>query len=216
MRNYEGRRTRTDGSRTPAGFVRASTLSLGLASVLLTAAGCASTSAKARTDPAPLTIPEPPPRLIEPLPEVAAMPVPEPERRDPVPPAPRLPPRQRDTGQATRSDPKPVDPAAKPLDPVPVTEAPLPPAPERRAELRTPETANEQTAAREVQETIDRASRTLGRIDYKTLAKDGQEQYNTAKNFIDQAKQALEARNYIHAKFSADKADTIAKGLTGR
>ncbi|MGH9313322.1 MAG: hypothetical protein ACRD1S_09000 [Vicinamibacterales bacterium] len=176
----------------------------------MSASGCASTTAKTRSDPAPLAIPEPPPRLIEPLPEVAEMPPPEPERRDPAPPAPRVTRPPRDT-QAARPDPKP-DPA-KPSDLV-VVEGPVPSAP--RAELRTPETADEEEAARGVRETLDRASKTLARIDYRTLGKEGQEQYNTAKRFMEQAEEALRARNPIAAKYLAEKADTLAKGLTGR
>lgn len=195
---------------TSAVVFRTSTVLLSLLSVLLSASGCASTTAKTRSDPAPLAIPEPPPRLIEPLPEVAEMPPPEPERRDPAPAAPRVTRPPRDT-QAARPDPKP-DPT-KPSDLV-VVEGPVPSAP--RAELRTPETADEEEAARGVRETLDRASKTLARIDYRTLGKEGQEQYNTAKRFMEQAEEALRARNPIAAKYLAEKADTLAKGLTGR
>jgi hypothetical protein len=210
MRQFGCRRTKAEGMAPSAGVFRTSTLLLALLSVGLGASGCASTTAKTRSDPAPLAIPEPPPRLIEPLPEVAEMPPPEPERHDPVPPAPRITRPPRDTG-AARPDPKP-DPA-KPVEPPPVVETPIPSAP--RAELRTPETANEEMS-REVRDTLDRASKTLGRVDYRTLAKDGQEQYNTAKRFMEQAEEALRARNQIAAKYLADKADTIAKALTGR
>jgi histone H3/H4 len=188
--------------------LRASIPLLGLVCVLSGAAACASTKAQTRSDPTPLEIPEPPPRLIEPLPEVAEMPPPEPERRDPVPPAPRLTRPPRDAGQASRSEPKP-DPAKTP-DPIPAVEVPPPAAP--RAELRTPDPVDDQG----VREILDRASKALGRVDYRKLAKEAQEQYNTATRFMEQAKEALQARNQIAAKYLAEKADTIAKELTGR
>ena len=67
-----------------------------------------------------------------------------------------------------------------------------------------------------VREILDRASKALGRVDYRKLAKEAQEQYNTATRFMEQAKEALQARNQIAAKYLAEKADTIAKELTGR
>jgi hypothetical protein len=156
----------------------------------------------------PLEIPEPPPRLIEPIPEVAEIPAPEPERRESVPPLPRPTGPKREGVQANRSEPKP-DPA-KPIDPVPTPEPPAPAPP--RAELRTPDTVDDQV----VNQTIDNARRMLDRVDYQKLGKEAQEQYNTAKRFMDQAKEALAAKNLIAAKYLADKAETIAKDLTGR
>lgn len=181
---------------------------LGFICLVATAAACASARGQTRTDPTPLEIPEPPPRLIEPLPEVAAIPAPEPERREAVPP---LPPRTRPPREAVpanRIEPKPD--ASKSSEPIPAVEPP-PPAPPR-AELTTPDSVGDKN----VREIIDRASRVLGRVDYQKLAKEGQEQYNTGMRFIEQAKEALEARNLIAAKYLADKADTIAKELTGR
>ena len=188
--------------------LRVSLRLVALAGALAGAAACASTRAQTRTDPAPLDIPEPPPRLIEALPEVAEIPAPEPERRASVPPLPRPAPRNRETVTANRAEPKPD--AAKPPDPIPAVEPPPPAAP--RAELRTPDSAGD----KEIREIIDRASKALGRVDYQKLGKEGQEQYNTGMRFIEQAKEALDARNQIAAKYLADKADTIAKELTGR
>lgn len=211
MLKYEGRGTKAEAMATSAVGFGTSTVLLSLLSVLLSASGCASMTAKTRSDPAPLAIPEPPPRLIGPLPEVVEIAPPEPERRDPVPPAPRVTRPPRDS-QAARPDPKP-DPA-KPAEKVPVLEGPVPSAP--RAELRTPETADEEEAARPVREMLDRASKTLARVDYRTLGREGREQYDTATRFMEQAKEALSARNPIAAKYLAEKADTLAKGLTSR
>lgn len=181
----------------------------------LTLAGgsaCARATAKARTDPAPLAIPQPPPRLIEPLPEVEEFPTVEPERRETPPPPPRTT-KPRDNG-APRSEPK-ADP--KPPETAPPAEVPpVPPPPAPRAELRIPEVADEDKAARKVRDTIASAKKTLEKVDYQTLGKEGQEQYNTAKRFMDQADEAMKARNHIAAQYLADKAETLAKGLTGR
>jgi hypothetical protein len=192
----------------PAVAFRAPLALLGLVCLASGAAGCASTRAQTRSDPAPLEIPEPPPRLIEPLPEIAEIPAREPERRDPTPTAPRRPPPAREPSQASRVEPKPD--AAKPPDPIPAVDPPAPAAP--RAELRTPDTVDDRT----VNQVLDNAKRMLERVDYQKLGKEAQEQYNTAKRFMDQASEALNAKNLIAAKYLADKADTIAKELTGR
>jgi hypothetical protein len=174
-------------------------------------AACASAAARARTDPAPLSIPDPPPRLIEPLPEVAELPAEEPERPEtPAPPVRSSRPNRENGSRETKAaeNPKPVEPVPEPPAPA------LPPAP--RAELRTPEMADEDATARKVRDTLDAAAKTLAKVDYRSLGKEGQEQYNTAKRFMEQAEEALRARNQIAAKYLADKADTIATALTGR
>jgi hypothetical protein len=213
MRPHRNRRRTAEIMRASGSVFRASVLSLTLLGVMAGAAGCGSKTVKARTDPSPLAIPEPPPRLIEPLPEVVEIPPPEPARPEPAPPAPRINRPPREPGQArTNPDPKP-DPAKAP-DPLPAVEGPVPSAP--RAELRVTESGGELAAERGVKDIIDRAKRTLDKVDYRTLGKDAQEQYNTAKRFADQAEEALKARNPIAAKYLAEKAETIAKELTGR
>lgn len=192
----------------PAVAFRAPLALLGLVYLASVAAGCASTRAQTRSDPAPLEIPEPPPRLIEPLPELAEIPAREPERRDPAPSAPRLTKPARESTQASRAEPKPD--AAKPPEPTPTVEPPPPAAP--RAELRTPDTVDDQA----VNQILDNATRMLERVDYQKLGKEGQEQYNTARGFKEQAIEALKARNQIAAKYLAEKAEKIAKELTGR
>jgi hypothetical protein len=181
-------------------------------SVILTlaaAAGCARAAANPRTDPAPLAVPEPPPRVIEPLPEVEELPMIEPERREAPMPLPRPARPAKDNG-STRAEPKP-EPAKPPEVPIePPAPVPVPAAP--RAELRTPEVADD-LAVREI---LDRAAKTLAKVDYRSLGKEAREQYDTAKRFMEQADEALRARNHIAAKYLAEKADTIAKGLTGR
>jgi hypothetical protein len=63
---------------------------------------------------------------------------------------------------------------------------------------------------------MDRASKLLAKVDYKALRRDGRQQYDTAKGFIEQADEALRARNPVAAQYLAGKAETIAKGLAGR
>jgi hypothetical protein len=67
-----------------------------------------------------------------------------------------------------------------------------------------------------VRETLDRAAKMLAKVDYRSLRREGKQQYDTAKRFIEQADEALGSRNYIAALYLAGKAETIAKGLTGR
>jgi hypothetical protein len=193
---------------TSAVAFRASVNLLGLVVLLSGVAACASTRAQSRTDPAPLEIPEPPPRLIEPIPEVAEIPAPEPERRESVPPLPRPTRPTREVARTDRTEPKPD--AAKPTEPVPTLEPPPPAAP--RAELRTPDSVDDQ----EVREILDNAKRMLDRVDYQKLGKEGQVQYDTANRFREQADEALRAKNQIAAKYLAEKAEKIAKELTGR
>jgi hypothetical protein len=187
-----------------------------LIGLLPLASACASATAKARTDPTPLAIPEPPPRVVDPLPEVDELPA-EPIRREPVAAMPSRPSRPtRENGGAPKTDPK-TEPAKSP-EPV-ATEAPptAPPAPPSlRAELRTPETVDEAGAERQVRDTVDRAGRLLAKVDYRSLRREGRQQYDTSKRFIEQAEEAMRARNYVAAQYLADMAETIAMGLTGR
>jgi hypothetical protein len=83
-------------------------------------------------------------------------------------------------------------------------------------ELRTPETADDQQASRQVRDTLERARGLLQQIDYRRLGREARAQYDTAKQFMDHAEEALRARNYVAAKYLADKADTIARQLSGR
>ncbi|HXH07876.1 MAG TPA: hypothetical protein VNI83_14925, partial [Vicinamibacterales bacterium] len=100
-------------------------------------------------------------------------------------------------------EPEPVEPA-KPAGPPPVPE------------LRTPETADDQQASRQVRETLERARGLLQQVDYRRLGQEARAQYDTAKQFMDHAEEALRVRNYVAARYLADKADTIARQLSGR
>lgn len=186
-----------------------------LLGVLAGAAGCATATARSRTDPTPLSIPEPPPRVVEQLPDVEEVPA-EPPRREPSgATSPMRPARSaRENGTVAKAEPKTEPPKAEPgpVEPPATPTGPPPPRPE----LRTPETADEATAERDVRDTMDRAAKLLAKVDYRSLRREGRDQYDTAKRFIEQADEALKARNPVAAQYLAGKAETIAKGLTGR
>jgi flagellin-specific chaperone FliS len=67
-----------------------------------------------------------------------------------------------------------------------------------------------------VRDTLSRAAGTLGRIDYRNLSQPARLQYDMAKHFMEQADEALKAKNYTAAQLMAEKAETIAKELSGR
>jgi hypothetical protein len=175
----------------------------------LVAAGCGTARAtQARHEP--LVVPQPPPRIIAPAPEPESPPRPviDPE---PVPPLPRA---ARPAPQ--RTDTKPTEPA--PDTPAATAAPAATPAPTSGAapELRTVEAPDDQRATKQVRETLDRANRTLGTVDYRNLSQAAKLQYDMAKRFIEQAEEAVKAKNYTAALLMSEKADTIAKELSGR
>jgi hypothetical protein len=60
---------------------------------------------------------------------------------------------------------------------------------------------------------LSQAARDLGRVNYQTLDADGRTQYDTARRFMQQADEALKARNVVFAGKLADKAATLASVL---
>jgi hypothetical protein len=177
---------------------------------LVLVSGCATVKSASATRE-PLVVPPAPPRVIVPAPLPAQeAPMLEPE---PVPPLPRP---SRQSRETQRAEPKPADHAAPgPTEAESVIKGPVPavaPAPE----LRTVETPDDAKATRLVRDTLERAGRTLGGIDYRALPQPSQLQYDMAKRFIEQSEEALRARNYTAAQLMAEKAETIAKELSGR
>jgi hypothetical protein len=185
-----------------------------LVSLVPIVSACASVSAK--TNPAerpPLSVPPPPPRVIESAPQPDPVPEPVPELPAAPAPAPRSRP-TRDSG-SRQEPPKSPDPkggeatAAEPVGPAP---APAQPAPQ----LRTPQTADSSEAERNVRSTIDRANRSLGGVNFAPLSNDRKKAYNDAKMFIQQAEEALKQGNFVFAQGVATKAETLARELAGR
>ena len=61
-----------------------------------------------------------------------------------------------------------------------------------------------------IRELLGRAARDLSRVNAGALNTDGRAQYDTARRFLQQAEDALKARNIVFAGRLADKAATMA------
>jgi hypothetical protein len=180
---------------------------------LTASGGCASAQAKAADRPA-LAVPPPPARVIEPA-EIAAEPVPElpgppsgapansaaPRSSRPASPKPAA-------GETKPADPKPADPVPPPVEPPPPA---VPPA-----QLRTPQTADPNGAARAVRTTLDTARGLLNTVDFGAQSNERKKAYNDAKLFMQQAEDALKEGNLGLAQGIASKAETLARELAGR
>jgi len=118
----------------------------------------------------------------------------------------------------TPSAVKPPDaaPPAPPATPPPAAATPPPVAAERPSTppseppptLQT--TANPGAAEQRTKAALVNATRDLGRIDVRTLSADAKAQYDIARRFVEQANDALNARNFDFAQQLADKAATLA------
>jgi hypothetical protein len=172
--------------------------------------GCATLHARSRSAGPPLDVPPPPARVVpiasqpivpaepptvddvsrpapEPIPSSSSPPPPARVDREPAPSRPETP---ADTGAATA-------PAPAPNTPPPV--------------LQT--TANPTEAEQKTRTSIENAKRDLGRIDLKRLNGEAERQYRIARRFVEQAEEALRARNPVFAQQLADKAATLAAAL---
>lgn len=170
-------------------------------------AGCAKARAEAVPAGPPLAMTAPPSRILAPVeqpleagpavPEMPAAPAP----RAPVPPPVRRPvPASVPAEAEVRPEPTPV-----------VTSPVVEPGRELRAAPSTADAA----AERQVRDLLTRATRSLGRVDYRRLSIEGRSQYEQAKRFSDQAEDALRDRNFPFAATLADKAATLAAQLEG-
>lgn len=141
--------------------------------------------------------PPPPPRVIadyrEPEPTPVAPPVE--ETVAPAKPAPR-PPRPEQKPEPAVTTPEPVDTAARPVAAPSLTLTPTP--------------GSEAQTVTAIRELLGRAARDLSRVNAGALNRDGRAQYDTARRFLQQAEEALKARNIVFAGRLADKAATMA------
>jgi hypothetical protein len=177
-----------------------------------TAAGCATTKAKAPVAPLALEVPPPPGRVIvppepDPPPPAAA---PEPEARTQKPTrtraaAPRPDPRADAKGTAAKPETPPVADTSKPAS----TTA------SGTVTLQQELPASPDEMVRRVRQQLDQAKGDLGRVNYGALNADGKSQYDTAKRFIEQADQALKDKNVVLAGKLAEKAASLA-AVVGR
>jgi hypothetical protein len=179
-----------------------------LSAVLLPAAACAAAQAKAPVGPVALDMAPVPPRVIDPapLPEPAMIPLIEElplPPATPAPPKPRPQPRERVEAKP-EAKPEPAEP-----DPVIPPPALVPP-------LRTGTSANGPEADRQIKEILGRANRLLEGVDRNSLSEDGKANFDSAKDSINRAEEALRASNWVLARSVADRAENIAKRLGGR
>ena len=178
---------------------------------LLAGTGCARTKPVAVPTVVALDVPPPPARVISTPPEPVA-PV---ESTTVERPAPAARPSRGARSAAARPDmPKTADTArtdnGSAASASAVTEAAAAPAPL----LRTPQTADESNAQRRTNEILGRATELLNRVNASSLGQQARQQHDTARRFVDQARQAIVERNYVLASYLADKAETLAKGLS--
>jgi hypothetical protein len=173
---------------------------------LAVSAACASAQAKSPPALPNLEVPPAPPRVVEttPLPE-PALPEPVSELPPPAPAAPRQRPPAR---EPARTEPKVETP---PAEPPPAAAPPAAPTPQ----LLTPATADRAEASRQVRDTIERAKKTLGSINYQRLTTTRRAEYDRANLMIKEAEQAVKGEKFDYAKSLADKAESIAKELQG-
>ncbi len=109
--------------------------------------------------------------------------------------------------QATTLPPSTATACASRPREVSATPAPAPPS----LTLQTPAASGQ--AEQSVRTLLAKAARDLGRVDYQMLDNDGKAQYDTARRFMQQADEALKARNVRFAGTLADKAATMAAVL---
>jgi hypothetical protein len=167
--------------------------------VLLTASlGACAAKAQVRSEvEVPLLDPPPPPPRV-----VAAYPEPEPLTIAPTaePVAPSKP-----TPRPARPEQRP-EPPANAAEPV---ESAVRPAPPPSLTL-TPTPGSEAQTVSAIRDLMGRAARDLSRVNAGALNTDGRSQYETARRFLQQAEDALKARNIVFAGRLADKAATMA------
>jgi len=86
--------------------------------------------------------------------------------------------------------------------------------PRRRHRERSKRPRTSKPLSAKIRTTLTDASRRLGRIDYRSLSVEGKAQYDIAKRFVEQAEEALVAKNLLFASQLADKASVLAALLT--
>ena len=187
-----------------------------LAWLAVMATGCARLHARAEPISPPLEIPSPPPRVITAtLPATAtATATTEAIPPDPVPVAPELPadagarrpPRGAPAAPAARQEKPPEAPAPVPARPAATT----PPSPTLQTTTKVEE------VEQRVRASIAQASRDLSRINSRALNAEAKAQYDIARRFVEQAGDALRAKNFVFAEQLAYKASTLATLLLGQ
>ena len=162
------------------------------------AGGCATSRGQVLIPPVTLEAPLPPPRVV--IPQLL-----EPdEPAAPVTPSPAAPQPAAAKGKPSTSGSKPVE---KP-DPAPVT----PVVPEPAAPVLQP-VPNAEQLELATRNRLDAAERELNALNPRELNSEAQAHYQRAKSFIQQARAALQNRNYPFAEQLAKNAATLASFL---
>ena len=173
--------------------------------------GCAAKAATVADGP-PLATPDPPPRELGPVEDLAAVPITTATPEAPVAAIPRPEPASRTAARnSTPSKPEPAteQPAPPPAQPVvaatPIIESPR--------ELRAAPSAVAAAEEKKVREVLQRAAATLNKVDYQRLNQERRNQYEQSKTLSEQADAALRDRNIPYAMTLADKARQLADDL---
>ena len=106
---------------------------------------------------------------------------------------------------------RPDRPEPAPVSPEPVQETARAAAPPSLTLTPSPGTETQTAAA--IRDLMARAARDLARVNQAALNADGRTQFDTARRFLQQAQEALNARNIVFAGKLADKAATMAAVL---
>lgn len=168
--------------------------------VFLTASlGACAAKAQVRAEVAmPLLDPPPPPPRV-----VTSYDTPEPVPVAPVvEPASPAPPPARPARAEAKPEPTPPPPVADAVRPPVVPSLTLTPSP-----------GTETQTAVAIRDLMARAASDLARVNASALNADGRAQVEAARRFLQQADEALKARNVVYAGKLADKAATIAAVL---
>jgi hypothetical protein len=181
-----------------------------IAGLLLPVGACASAQAKAPLESVPLEVPPVPPRVIDPAPvEPPAIPLV--EDLPPPSPSPTAPVRPRPPRDTSRTEPK-GDTRPDTPEPEPASQ----PAPPLVGPLRTNTAATGPEGERQIRETINRANRLLETVDARGLSEDRKATYDSAKDSIARAEEALKSSNMVLARSYAERAETFARLVSGR
>jgi hypothetical protein len=166
--------------------------------VLASVCACGKVKANLPTPLPVLDMPTPPGRLIVPT----AIPEPAPE---PVTPAPTQTPARQNNPPATRPAERSSPPANTTAPPPESTPPAAPPV-----LLTTPNVGDLEKKA---QANIVAARADLEKVKYAALSADAKLQYDTARQYLGQADDALKMKNYVFAGQLAEKAATLASLL---
>ena len=183
---------------------------LPLLAMLVPLCACASAQARAPVESVALEVPPVPPRQIHPAPvDLPTIPLVEDLLMPPPSPAPAKPrPPVRET---TRTEPR-AETKPEVVEPEPIPVPPPPPV----APLRTVTAANGPETERQIREVLDRATRLLETVDLRGMSDDRRAAFESAKDSITRAQEALKAFNVVLARSLAERAENFAKLLVGR